>query len=80
LREKKAHEPLKKSADRPAAPKNVVNLIDALRRSVTNDIGKPAKKGKKRIAGQGEMLLPITGKKKEEAKEVAKPASRRKAG
>jgi hypothetical protein len=31
------------------------------------------------IAGQGEMLLPITGKKKEVAKE-AKPAARRKAG
>lgn len=54
--------------------------MDALRRSVTNDTGKPAKKSKKRIADQGEMLLPITGKKKEEAKEVATPASRRKAG
>jgi hypothetical protein len=40
-----------------------------------------AKKGKKRIEGQREMLLPISGKKgKEAAKPVARPATRRKAG
>jgi hypothetical protein len=52
--------------------------MDALRRSVVDDTGKPAKKSKKRITGQGEILLPIAGKKKEVAKE--KPAARRKTG
>jgi DNA end-binding protein Ku len=80
IRKKQAHEPLKKSADRPAAAKNVINLMDALRRSGLSE--KPAakpKKGKKRVAGQGEMLLRIAGKKKETAKDT-KPAARRKAG
>jgi DNA end-binding protein Ku len=49
--------------------------MDALRRSVAK--GKnpkaPAKKGRKRIPGQGEMLLPIAGKK---SKDVAKPVVR----
>jgi DNA end-binding protein Ku len=56
-------------------PRNVINLMDALRRSVAADkAAKPqAKKGKKRIEGQREMLLPIPGKK---GKEVAKPAAR----
>ena len=62
-----------------ARPANVVNLMDALRRSISGE-KKPAPKGKKRIAGQGEMLLPITGKKGKEAagKSVARPASRQK--
>src|ERR1700682_4979984 len=81
IRKKKAHEPLKKSAERASAPKNVVNLMDALRRSVATE--KPAgkqPKGKKRVAGQGEMLLPIAGTKgKDAAKETAKPVARRKA-
>ena len=73
------------------APRNVINLMDALRRSVETGKGKSAKaaapksaaakKGKKRAEGQREMLLPIAGKKgKEAAKETAKPAARRKAG
>ncbi len=73
------------------APRNVINLMDALRRSVASGKGKaPAqkvapkaaapKKGKKRAEGQREMLLPISGKKKEAARESAKPATRRKAG
>ena len=37
IRKKKAHEPLKKSAERAATPKNVVNLMDALRRSVATE-------------------------------------------
>ena len=40
---------------------------------------KPAKQ-KKRVAGQGEMLMPITGGGKGKAKEGAKPGARRKAG
>jgi DNA end-binding protein Ku len=65
-------------------PRNVINLMDALKKSVAADNGaRPqAKKSKKRIEGQREMLLPIAGKKgKEAAKPVARAATRqRKAG
>ena len=69
--------------ERPREPQrsNVVNLMDALKRSVAADKGaRPqAKKGKKRIEGQREMLLPIAGKKgKEAAKPVARTATRQK--
>ena len=83
VRKKQAHVPLTKSAERTAAPRNVINLMDALRRSVQGGKAeKPAAKpkGKKRAEGQREMLLPISGKKGKEAKETAKPAARRKAG
>ena len=74
-----------------AAPKssgNVINLMDALKRSLASEKPSPvpakAKKPKKRIEGQREMLLPITGagKGKEAAKEADKKpaAGRRKAG
>ncbi len=84
------------------APTNVINLMDALRRSLatdekaggaapkapaapsaTTDAAPKAKKPKKRVAGQGEMLLPIQGRKgepKAEPKPAAQPAGRRKAG
>jgi DNA end-binding protein Ku len=61
-----------------AAPhqQNVVNLMDALRHSIRQK--KPAtvplKRGRKRVRGQTEILLPIAGKKDKEA--VAKPAGR----
>ena len=57
-------------------PQNVVNLMEALRRSITREQGAsaPQKKGRKRIEGQGEMLLPIPGKKGKER--IAKPAER----
>ena len=63
---------------------NVVNLMDALRKSVAEE-KKPTtktKKGRKRIAGQGEMLLPISGDRgKETAKHVTKSrAKQKKAG
>ncbi len=71
--------------ERPSEParSNVVNLMDALRQSVKADRGgsrgKPgrpqSKKGKKRIAGQREMLFPIAGKKGKES--AAKPVSGR---
>ena len=69
--------------ERPKEPSrtNVVNLMDALRQSVAQDKRVPAsaKKGRKRITGQTEMLLPITGKKgKEAAKPSAKPTARQK--
>jgi DNA end-binding protein Ku len=76
----------KRSGIRPTAkatPKtggNVINLMDALKRSLANErqTSPPAskvkgKKPKKRIEGQREMLLPISGKRaaKEEAKSQA---------
>jgi DNA end-binding protein Ku len=67
--------------ERPNEPQrsNVIDLMDALKKSVAADKGaRPgAKKGKKRIEGQREMLLPIAGKKgKEAAKSAARSASR----
>ena len=71
----------KKRAGTPITPKerprgeNVVDLMDALRKSVggaaaaTEAPRKPAKKAKKASAGQKEMLMPIAGKKP--AKEAA---------
>jgi DNA end-binding protein Ku len=47
-----------------APPQNVVNLMDALRRSLDEEKrSAPAKKGRKRLEGQREMLLPIPGKR-----------------
>ncbi len=91
LQEKQAGLPVPKERGAPEAPKNVINLMDALRRSVESGKGAKSapkavakaapKKGKKQVAGQREMLLPIAGKKgKDAAKETAKPAARRKAG
>ena len=73
-----------------AAPKtggNVINLMDALKRSLASERQAPppaakakGKKAKKRIEGQREMLLPISGKRaaKEEAKaEPRAPAAKR---
>jgi DNA end-binding protein Ku len=74
-----------------AAPKsagNVINLMDALKRSLTNEnqsAPPPAKakgkKSRKRIEGQREMLLPISGKRgtkegprAQEPKKAEKPA------
>jgi len=64
-------------------PWNVVTLMDALRRSVAEEKRStaPAKKGRKRVPGQGEMLRPIPGKKAKEAaasKPVARPGTRQK--
>jgi DNA end-binding protein Ku len=79
IKKKQTHAPVAKGTDRPSAPRNVVNLMDALRRSVANDTGRPPAKSKqrKRASGQGEMLMPITGAKKEAAKETARPARRK---
>ncbi|WP_315739842.1 MULTISPECIES: Ku protein [unclassified Bradyrhizobium] len=71
-----------------AAPKssgNVINLMDALKRSLASEGDKApaaaapapkakAKKPKKRVEGQREMLLPISGKKaKDETKKAEEP-------
>ncbi len=66
----------------PPRPQNVVNLMDALRRSIAQEkaASAPLKKGRKRIEGQGEMLLPIPGKKGEDgvAKSAERPNARQK--
>lgn len=71
-----------------AAPKsdgNVINLMDALKRSLggAKQAAPPAekaakgKKTKKRVEGQREMLLPISGSGKRAAKETAKEAPKK---
>ena len=85
LKKKQAGVPASRGHAAPR-PANVVNLMDALRRSVAEEkrATAPAKKGRKRIEGQKEMLLPISGKKAKEAaatKPAARPGTRqRKAG
>jgi DNA end-binding protein Ku len=65
-----------------AAPKssgNVINLMDALKRSLANE--RPSaplakakgKKPRKTASGQREMLLPISGKRAKEAPRVQEP-------
>jgi DNA end-binding protein Ku len=79
LREKRIGKPIAAKA-RPKG-ENVVDLMDALKRSIANDHGAEPAKGKKprkAAAGQKEMLLPISGKRasKAEAKQ-GKPAASR---
>jgi DNA end-binding protein Ku len=61
---------------------NVVDLMDALKRSIAGEAPTKGKKPRKASAGQKEMLLPIEGKGRAE-KKAAKPqrsTGRRKAG
>jgi DNA end-binding protein Ku len=87
LRQKQQGFTPSKSKDRPAEP-NVVNLMDALRQSIATGRRTPAaekasapsaKKAKKKVEGQREMLLPIEGKKTKEAakKTATRPAAGR---
>jgi DNA end-binding protein Ku len=57
---------------------NVIDLMDALKRSISGDTTTKAKKPRKASAGPKEMLLPIADKKtrKEAAKKTAKPQRR----
>ena len=84
----------KAKGEKIEAPKHepsgkVINLMDALRRSVQAETARtparaaPAKKGRKKVEGQKEMLLPIAGKKpaREEQRKPARSNGRqRKAG
>ena len=67
LREKQAGFKPLKGKEHVSAPPNVINLMDALRRSIESKGDKPSKKPApkkgKRAPGQTEMLLPIAGKK-----------------
>jgi DNA end-binding protein Ku len=89
LRKKQAKVPVLKGKSATPVATNVVNLMEALRRSVqgakaASSAAKP-KKAKKRIEGQREMLLPISGKKAKDAgaaketraKGAASPAQKR---
>jgi DNA end-binding protein Ku len=75
LKQKQAGMPVLREQLAPQ-PQNVVNLMDALRRSIANEEAAttPPKKARKRGEGQSEMLLPIQGRKGKEA--VAKPTER----
>jgi DNA end-binding protein Ku len=81
LRKKQRGEKIEQPKER--APSNVVNLMDALRKSLKAEgerpPARPGKKGRKRVDGQREMLLPIPGKKAKEApvKRAARPTARR---
>ena len=78
----------KKRAGTPITPKerprgeNVVDLMDALRKSIGGEGAappaskKPAKKAKKATPGQKEMLMPIAGKKPAKEAAAKKPAAR----
>ena len=75
LKKKQAGLPVSREHAVPR-PQNVVNLMEALRRSIAEEkaASTPPKKGRRRIEGQGEMLLPIPGRKGKQA--TAKPAER----
>ena len=82
LRKKQAGFKPPKTKERAAAPRNVINLMEALRRSVQAERAAPAqaKKGRKRIEGQREMLLPIEGKEAQPRAAAKRSGARRKAG
>jgi DNA end-binding protein Ku len=65
------------AAKAPKSGGNVINLMDALKRSLASEKASPApaktKKPKKRVEGQREMLLPISGGGKRAVKEASKP-------
>jgi DNA end-binding protein Ku len=78
-----------KRAGKPMTPKerprgeNVVDLMDALRKSVGGAAAapspaakKPAKKSKKAASGQKEMLMPIAGKKPAKETAAKKPSAK----
>ncbi|WP_407116161.1 Ku protein [Bradyrhizobium sp. LMG 9283] len=78
INEKRAGKPITPK-ERPAA-RNVVDLMEALRRSVGGAAAeapkKATKKPRKAAAGQKEMLMPIAGKKPAKESAAKKPAAR----
>jgi DNA end-binding protein Ku len=92
LNKKRKGEPVR-TAVKPRDTGNVVNLMDALRKSLSSvgkEASQPAKsrKPKKAASGQREMLMAITGKSESKGeakakgapKETKRPARQRKAG
>jgi DNA end-binding protein Ku len=81
INQKRAGKPITAKA-RPRG-ENVVDLMDALRKSIGRDAAasteapkKPAKKPRKAAAGQKEMLMPIAGKKPAKEASSKKPAAK----
>jgi DNA end-binding protein Ku len=80
INQKRAGKPITAKA-RPRG-ENVVDLMEALRRSVggaateSKAAGKPARKSKKASAGQKEMLMPIAGKKPPKEAAAKKPSAK----
>ena len=81
INQKRAGKPITAKA-RPRG-ENVVDLMDALRKSIgggavaaTEAPKKPAKKARKAAAGQKEMLMPIAGKKPAKEAAAKKPAAK----
>jgi DNA end-binding protein Ku len=80
INQKRAGKPITAKA-RPSG-ENVVDLMDALRKSIgggaarTEPSKKPAKKSKKATPGQKEMLMPIAGKKPAKETAAKKPAAK----
>src|ERR1700741_2823506 len=81
INQKRAGKPITAKA-RPRG-ENVVDLMDALRKTIgggaaaaTEAPKKPAKKARKAAAGQKEMLMPIAGKKPAKEAAARKPAAR----
>lgn len=81
INQKRAGKPITTKA-RPRG-ENVVDLMDALRKSIggekaaaTEAPKKPAKKARKATVGQKEMLMPIAGKKPAKEAVARKPAAK----
>jgi len=78
INQKRAGKPITPK-ERPAST-NVVDLMEALRRSVGREAapakaGNPVKKPRKVASGQKEMLMPIAGKKSAKESAAKKPSS-----
>src|SRR5262249_42894823 len=82
LRKKQAGFKPPKTKEHVAVPRNVINLMDGVRGRVQAERAAPAqaKKGRKRVEGQREMLLPIEGKQAPQRAGAKKTGTRRKAG
>ena len=80
INQKRAGNPIV-AKERPRG-ENVVDLMDALRKSIGGGAAtpepskKPAKKARKATAGKKEMLMPIAGKKSAKEAAAKKPAAR----
>jgi DNA end-binding protein Ku len=82
INQKRAGKPIV-AKERPRG-ENVVDLMDALRKSIGGGGGaatpepskKPTKKAKKAAPGQKEMLMPISGKKPAKEAAAKKPTAR----
>jgi len=78
INQKRAGKPII-AKERPRG-ENVVDLMDALRKSIGGakavEDSKPAKKARKVASGQKEMLMPIAGKKPGKEAAAKKPASK----